>query len=589
MAITRQRLGGGSAPTGDQPAIGEADRPQARRRCRAPGADRVPVAEVAIRAWTMPTIALSEAELVSPEGGVETLCSRGASGSITFEAVDRILGGLAAPAGRSRRSTPASHGALRRDSRRSRGPIRSSVPVDAAAEDHRVMLGHVAHRRGLRRSTWWPSFVSLAAIAAPISALEPCLEATVTRTFMIRVSRPSRPRRRGVVWQPCRGMPMVSRPHVCSNGQTSLVQVPLGSLNRCLRPELGRTATPPGRIGRAQTHHSTRTVIAMTSFWAFPLLPSCPLPLFLFCRLCPLPSLLLAMRRTSSTRCPACSPRSRWWRASSSIGPPTAARGWSWRPAWRSRRRGTGPGCVLDRVYGIEPFPSVADVFYLGGMGLVALAVLWLVRGRVPGGDRAGLLDALIVAVGVGLLSWIFLMAPIVADPASRWARSRWRSPTRCSTSCCSACWSGSPAPGVQPCRCAADRRWSPSSWPTSRTRSWRSTAATRPGTSSTRAGWLGACSGGRPPSTPRCAASPTRSRRASADQFSPCACCCWPAPPLMAPAVLVYPGVNGQPIDVPVIATGCVVLFLLVIARLGGVVRRPALDPRRSGSVLEA
>ena len=71
---------------------------------------------------------------------------------------------------------------------------------------------------------------------------------------------------------------------------------------------------------------------------------------------------------------------------------------------------------ILDKGYGIEPFPSVADVFYLAGMGLVAVALLWLVRGRVPGGDRAGLLDALIVAVGVGMVSWIFLMAPIVSD-----------------------------------------------------------------------------------------------------------------------------------------------------------------------------
>ena len=74
---------------------------------------------------------------------------------------------------------------------------------------------------------------------------------------------------------------------------------------------------------------------------------------------------------------------------------------------------------VLDRVYGIEPFPSVADLFYLGGMGLIAAAVLWMVRGRIPDGDRAGVLDALIVAVGVGLLSATFLMAPIVEDPGA--------------------------------------------------------------------------------------------------------------------------------------------------------------------------
>jgi diguanylate cyclase (GGDEF)-like protein len=41
-----------------------------------------------------------------------------------------------------------------------------------------------------------------------------------------------------------------------------------------------------------------------------------------------------------------------------------------------------------------------------------------------------------------------------------------------------------------------------------------------------------------------------------------------------MAPAVLVVQWVTGSPIDVPVIALGCVVLFLLVIARLSGVVR---------------
>ena len=74
---------------------------------------------------------------------------------------------------------------------------------------------------------------------------------------------------------------------------------------------------------------------------------------------------------------------------------------------------------ILARVYGLEPFPSIADAFYLGGIGLTVAAVVWMVRGRIPDGDRAGLLDALIVAVGVGLVSWTFLMAPIVADPAA--------------------------------------------------------------------------------------------------------------------------------------------------------------------------
>ena len=52
-----------------------------------------------------------------------------------------------------------------------------------------------------------------------------------------------------------------------------------------------------------------------------------------------------------------------------------------------------------------------------------------------------------------------------------------------------------------------------------------------------------------------------------------------------MGPAVLVYQWVNGEPIDVPVIAAGCVSIFLLVIMRLGAVVDalRATLDERRS------
>ena len=86
---------------------------------------------------------------------------------------------------------------------------------------------------------------------------------------------------------------------------------------------------------------------------------------------------------------------------------------------------------VLDRVFGIEPFPSVADLFYLGGMGLTVAAVVWMVRGRIPDGDRGGVLDALIVAVGVGLVSWTFLMAPIASrsERGDRRDRGRARLP----------------------------------------------------------------------------------------------------------------------------------------------------------------
>jgi diguanylate cyclase (GGDEF)-like protein len=44
--------------------------------------------------------------------------------------------------------------------------------------------------------------------------------------------------------------------------------------------------------------------------------------------------------------------------------------------------------------------------------------LLVLIRGRISGRDRAGLIDAAIIATGLGLLSWTFLMKPIAADPS---------------------------------------------------------------------------------------------------------------------------------------------------------------------------
>ena len=66
---------------------------------------------------------------------------------------------------------------------------------------------------------------------------------------------------------------------------------------------------------------------------------------------------------------------------------------------------------------GFESVPSPADALYLTGLVLIGVAVMLLVRGRIPGGDRAGIIDALIVAIGAALLSWTFLMRPLVEDP----------------------------------------------------------------------------------------------------------------------------------------------------------------------------
>jgi diguanylate cyclase (GGDEF)-like protein/PAS domain S-box-containing protein len=69
------------------------------------------------------------------------------------------------------------------------------------------------------------------------------------------------------------------------------------------------------------------------------------------------------------------------------------------------------------------PFPSFIDAIYISMYPVMAVGLLLLVRSRVPGGDEAGLLDALIITLGVGLLSWIFLIGPNVRAPGGMLVR----------------------------------------------------------------------------------------------------------------------------------------------------------------------
>jgi diguanylate cyclase (GGDEF)-like protein len=64
-----------------------------------------------------------------------------------------------------------------------------------------------------------------------------------------------------------------------------------------------------------------------------------------------------------------------------------------------------------------EPYPSFADVFYLASYPLALVGLLLLVRGRR--GRIAELIDAAIVATGLGLVFWVFVLHPIAADSAA--------------------------------------------------------------------------------------------------------------------------------------------------------------------------
>jgi diguanylate cyclase (GGDEF)-like protein/PAS domain S-box-containing protein len=63
------------------------------------------------------------------------------------------------------------------------------------------------------------------------------------------------------------------------------------------------------------------------------------------------------------------------------------------------------------------PFPSVGDAVYLTVYPALMAGLLLLVRRRNPERDGAGVIDSLIMTLGLALVSWIALIAPYVHDP----------------------------------------------------------------------------------------------------------------------------------------------------------------------------
>ena len=61
---------------------------------------------------------------------------------------------------------------------------------------------------------------------------------------------------------------------------------------------------------------------------------------------------------------------------------------------------------------GDVPFPGPADVLYLSVYPCLIAGVMLLIQARNPGSDRASLLDSMMVAIGVGTVTWVLLIAP---------------------------------------------------------------------------------------------------------------------------------------------------------------------------------
>jgi signal transduction histidine kinase len=99
----------------------------------------------------------------------------------------------------------------------------------------------------------------------------------------------------------------------------------------------------------------------------------------------------------------------RWYRPSAAL-------------AWLLIAAGIALWAIGDLIWGAytmldrDPFPSVADAFYLLGYPCMAAGLAVMTRRRLGETDRGALLDAVILTTAVGLLVWVYLIEPLRAD-----------------------------------------------------------------------------------------------------------------------------------------------------------------------------
>jgi diguanylate cyclase (GGDEF)-like protein len=71
---------------------------------------------------------------------------------------------------------------------------------------------------------------------------------------------------------------------------------------------------------------------------------------------------------------------------------------------------------IYTKALGGAEYPNIADGFWLMLYPGLFLGVAVLIRARGSARDWASMVDAMTVATGLGLLSWVFLMVPVTKD-----------------------------------------------------------------------------------------------------------------------------------------------------------------------------
>ncbi len=72
---------------------------------------------------------------------------------------------------------------------------------------------------------------------------------------------------------------------------------------------------------------------------------------------------------------------------------------------------------INDSILDVRPFPSIGDAAFLGGYLFLAAGLLRLQHARSVGRDVAAVLDTAIITVGFAAASWVFFMADLLKDP----------------------------------------------------------------------------------------------------------------------------------------------------------------------------